>query len=157
MRLSTTTIEPVCKQRRVPLDQQRAFELFTDSMATWWPLGTHSCGGEDADDIRFEGRIGGRVVEITTDGTEYAWAEVIAWDPPHRFALAWHPVPEPLAATIIDVRFTTLDDGGTQIDLVHNAWEELGDELGRTTRAGYDTGWDHVIGEFDRVHVATGR
>jgi hypothetical protein len=155
MRLSATTIEPLHKQRRVPLDPARTFELFTDSMATWWPLATHSCGGDEAVDIRFEGRIGGRVVEITTDGTEYDWADVIAWDPPHRFALAWHPNPEPIAATIIDVRFTGLDDGGTQIDLVHSGWEELGDELGRTTREGYDTGWDDVIGEFDRTHVPT--
>jgi len=153
MRLSTTTIEPVRKQRQVPLDLARTFELFTESMASWWPLATHSCAEDDAAGIRFEGRIGGRVVEITTDGTEYDWADVIAWDPPHRFALAWHPNPEPIAATIIDVRFTGLDDGGTRIDLVHSAWEELGDELGRTTRAGYETGWDQVLGGFDRIHV----
>lgn len=155
MRLSTTTIDPVRRQRRVPLDPASAFALFTDSMATWWPLSTHSCAEEDAVGIRFEGRIGGRVVEITKDGTEYDWADVIAWDPPHRFALAWHPNPEPIAATIVDVRFTAIDGGGTQIDLVHRAWEELGDDLGRSTRAGYDTGWDHVIDEFDRVHVPT--
>lgn len=153
MRLSTTTIEPVRKQRRVPLEPTRAFELFTDSMATWWPLPTHSCAGDDAVDIRFEGHIGGRLVEIADDGTEYDWADVIAWDPPHRFVLAWHPNPEPIAATILDVRFTALDDGGTRIDLEHRAWEELGDELGRRTRAGYDEGWDHVIDEFDRTHA----
>jgi uncharacterized protein YndB with AHSA1/START domain len=156
MRLSTTTIEPLRKQRRVPLAPARTFELFTDSMATWWPLQTHSCGEEDAIDIRFEGRIGGRIVEITKDGTEYDWADVIAWDPPHRFVLAWHPNPEPVAATIIDVRFSALDGGGTQIDLVHSSWEELGDELGRATREGYDTGWDHVLGAFDRSHAPSG-
>ena len=93
MRLTTTTIEPVRKRRRVPLEPTRAFELFTEAMASWWPLGSHSCAGDDAVDIRFEGRIGGPVVEIAADGTEYDWADVIAWDPPHRFALAWHPNP----------------------------------------------------------------
>lgn len=155
MRLSTSTIEPVRKQRRVALGRDRTFELFTESMAIWWPLETHSCGGADAVDVRFEGRIGGRVVEVTTDGTEHEWADVIAWDPPHRFVLAWHPSPEPIAATIVDVRFAEIDDGGTQIDLVHSAWEELGDELGRSTRAGYETGWDHVLGEFDRTRTPT--
>ncbi len=155
MRLSTSTIEPVGKQRRVALGKGRTFELFTESMATWWPLETHSCGGVDAVDVRFEGRIGGRVVEVTTDGTEYEWADVIAWDPPHRFALAWHPNPDPVAATIVDVRFTELNDGGTRIDLEHRAWEELGDELARSTRTGYDTGWDLVIDAFESTHASS--
>jgi hypothetical protein len=153
MRLSTTTIEPVRKQRRIPLEPAQAFELFTDSMATWWPLRTHSIGEEAAADIRFEGRVGGRVVEITSDGTEYEWADVIAWDPPQRFVLAWHPNPAPPAATILDVRFTACADGGTQLDLEHRAWEELGDELSHSTRAGYLTGWDLLLDDFERVHA----
>jgi hypothetical protein len=76
---------------------------------------------------------------------------VIAWDPPHRFVLAWHPNPEPIAATIVDVRFTALPDGGTQLDLEHRAWEELGDEAGPAARAGYLTGWDGVLDDFERV------
>lgn len=151
MLLSTNPIEPVHKQRRVPLEPSRAFDLFTRSMASWWPLGTHSIGEERASDIRFEGRVGGRVVEITNDGSEHEWADVIAWDPPHRFVLAWHPNPSPAAATIVDVRFTALPEGGTQLDLEHRAWEELGDDAASPARAGYQTGWDFVLGEFERV------
>jgi hypothetical protein len=151
MRLSPNPIEPVHKQRRVALEPSRAFDLFTRSMASWWPLGTHSIAEERAADIRFEGRVGGRVVEITNDGSEHEWADVIAWDPPHRFVLAWHPNPEPTAATIVDVRVTALPDGGTQLDLEHRAWEELGDEAGPAARAGYLTGWDGVLDDFERV------
>ena len=102
---------------------------------------------DDAVDVRFESRVGGRVVEIARDGSECNWADVIAWDPPHRVGLAWHPNPEPAAATIVDVRFTTVD-GGTQVDLEHRAFEELGDDDGPAARAGYDEGWGPVIDDF---------
>jgi len=54
MRLSNATFEPVRKRRVVALAPERAFELFTRSMASWWPLRTHSIGEERAADIRFE-------------------------------------------------------------------------------------------------------
>ena len=67
MRLSTTTIQPVRKQRRVPLEPARAFELFTDSMATWWPLRTHSIGEEAA-----TGRVQKRTVDVKANAAAAA-------------------------------------------------------------------------------------
>lgn len=147
MRLTTASIPPVRKRRVVPLPVEQAFELFTGGLATWWPLATHSIAEDDAVDVRFESRVGGRVVEIARDGSECNWADVIAWDPPHRVGLAWHPNPEPAAATIVDVRFTAVD-GGTQVDLEHRAFEELGDDDGPAARAGYEEGWGPVIDDF---------
>jgi hypothetical protein len=149
MRLSTTPIEPVRKRRVVPLDQQRAFDLFTERIGDWWPLRTHSIAPERARGVRFEAGIGGHVVEECDDGTEHRWAEVIAWDPPHRFALAWHPNPRPVAATVVDVRFAAAEGGGTVIELEHRGFEELGTEDGTTARAGYDPGWDEVLDVLD--------
>ena len=147
MRLSTTTIDPVHKRRVVALPVDQAFALFTTKLPSWWPLATHSIAEQEAVDVRFEPGIGGRVVEIARDGTECTWADVIAWDPPHRVVLAWHPNPEPVAATIVDVRFTAVD-GGTQLDLEHRSFEELGDEDGPTARAGYDEGWEPVLDDY---------
>ena len=86
-------------------------------------------------------------IERTADGGEQSWADVIAWDPPHRFVVAWHPDPEPEAASILEVRFTA-DTDGTRIDLEHRGWEEFGSE-GPAIRAGYDTGWDAVLEPFE--------
>jgi hypothetical protein len=147
MRLSTTALEPVRRRRVVALPVEEAFDLFTAKLASWWPLATHSIAEHDAVDVRFEAHVGGRVVEITRDGTECSWADVLAWDPPHRVALSWHPNPQPVAATIVDVRFSTVD-GGTPVDLEHRAFEELGDADGPATRAGYDEGWDPVLEDF---------
>ncbi len=157
LRLATTAIEPIRKKRTVPLAQPAAFDLFTARMGTWWPLTSHSLSEDQNSTVRFEGHIGGRVVEVTTGGDEHPWADVIAWDPPHRFVLAWHPSTEPVAATILEVRFEPAPDGGTNIDLEHRGWEELGDESGPAARDQYLSGWDHVLAPFTSATSVAGR
>ncbi len=151
MRLSLTPIEPVRKTRIVPLDTAEAFELFTARMDTWWPMSTHSITEHEAAGVRFEPYVGGHIVERAPDGTEYRWADVIAWDPPDRFVVAWHPSLEPKAATILEVRFHPVAEGGTRVDLEHRAWEELGPERGPSMRNGYERGWDIVLGPFEQA------
>lgn len=151
MRMSDHPIEPVRKTRTIPLDPAEAFDLFTTRMGTWWPLAAFSIAERHATGVRFEPRVGGRVMELTEDGTEYSWADVIAWDPPHRFVLAWHPSVDPEVATILEVRFGLAPGGGTQVDLEHRCWEEFGDELGNEVRAGYQSGWDVVLDPFEKA------
>ncbi len=144
MRRSPESIDPVVKARELSRSAAEAFDLFTAGIGRWWPLTTHSIGGAEATTVRFEGRIGGRIVEVTADGTEHSWADVIAWDPPHRFVVAWHPTPEPLAASILEVRFESIPTG-CRIHLEHRGWEEFGLEAGGEARASYEPGWDHVL------------
>lgn len=151
MRRSDDRIEPVRKSRTVPLAQEQAFELFTERIDTWWPLETHSIALERVTAVRFEGWIGGRVVELTSDGEEHSWADVIAWDPPHRFVLAWHPSPTPDAASILEIRFAPSPSGGTDITLDHSGWEEFGRDVGTATRNGYESGWDVVLAPFEEL------
>ena len=40
--------------------------------------------GVKAEHVVVEPRIGGRVFEMMSDGTEGTWATILAWDPPHR-------------------------------------------------------------------------
>ena len=44
------SIDPVVKTIMVPLDPDRAFALFFDGMASWWPLDTHAVHGAKAVD-----------------------------------------------------------------------------------------------------------
>lgn len=144
-------LAPVVKTRTVPLPVDRAFALFTEGMQTWWPLETHSIAADEGGDasrvaLRFEGGVGGRVVEVGADGSECAWADVMAWQPPHRLVLSWHPNRNPQAATVLEVRFTPHPEG-TEVVLEHRAWEELG-ERGPSAREGYDAGWEVVLARF---------
>lgn len=145
-------LAPVVKTRTVPLPVDRAFTLFTEGIQSWWPLATHSIaagegGDTEAVTLRFEGRVGGRVVEVGADGRECAWADVMAWQPPDRLVLSWHPNRDPEAATVLEVRFTPHPQG-TEVHLEHRGWEELG-ESGPSVRERYDTGWDIVLAGFE--------
>jgi len=141
--MSTETIEAVIRSIDVSIEPDRAFELFTRRMGEWWPMQGYSIAGEKAVGVRFEDWVGGKVFEVVEDGTEWEWAEVLAWEPPHRLVLAWHPVPEPTVSTELEIRFAPLEEG-TRVVLEHRGWERLGD-LGVTARVDYDEGWLPVL------------
>lgn len=142
----TSAISPIVKTRVVPIEPAAAFHLFTERMGEWWPTLTHSIEEAEVVGVRFEGRVGGRVVELVADGTESAWADVLAWDPPHRVVLSWHPNKEPRAASTIEVTLTAVD-GGTELRLEHRGWEEFG-ESGHELRENYETGWEPVLAMY---------
>ena len=135
-------IEAIRKSVTVNVPVEQAFRTFTDDIASWWPLTTHSYGGEKATAAVFEGREGGRMYERQEDGTEADWAEVTAWEPPHRFLLDWKICPSE-----VEVRFTAQGDGVTRVDLEHRGWDRAG-EGAAAIRENYSGGWDHVLGKF---------
>jgi uncharacterized protein YndB with AHSA1/START domain len=135
-------IEAIHKSVTVNVPVAQAFTAFTDEIASWWPLNTHSYGGEKATAAVIEGREGGRVYERQADGTEADWAEVVAWEPPHRFVLDWKICPSE-----VEVRFTDAGDGVTRVDLEHRGWDRAG-EGATAMRENYAGGWDHVLGKF---------
>jgi uncharacterized protein YndB with AHSA1/START domain len=149
-------IEPIRASVRVNTDPDRAFRVFTDHLDTWWPLEIHSRAvdefegeGVKAERVVFEGRVGGRVLEHLSDGRVLPWAEVLAWDPPTRFVLAWKPNSTPLPPTELEVRFTP-EDGGTLVELEHRGWEVLG-EIAEQTRAGYGGGWLKTLELYEQA------
>lgn len=142
----TTRITPIVKTRVVLMQPAAAFHLFTEGMATWWPTITHSIEAERVVDVRVEGRRGGRIVEVAADGTEWVWAEVLAWDPPRRVELSWHPSRTPTAASTIEVLFTP-EGSATRITLEHRDWDRFGDD-GAALRDRYEDGWEPVLTAF---------
>jgi uncharacterized protein YndB with AHSA1/START domain len=135
-------IEAIRKSVTVKATVEQAFNAFTKEITTWFPLATHSYGGEKATEAVFEGGTGGRVYERQEDGTEAEWAEVIAWEPPQRFILEWKIFPSE-----VEVRFSYESDGVTRVDLEHRGWERAG-ENAEKIREDYAGGWDVVLGAF---------
>lgn len=138
--------DPVLKSRPIDLDVATTFELFTQRLDEWWPLDIHSLSGGSVAEVRFDGYVGGRLVEVSSDGTHCSWADVLAWNPPHRFVLSWHPDREPTAASRMELRFDETDTG-TQVNIHHSGWEEFGDDAERL-RGEYDRGWEVVLAAF---------
>src|SRR4051812_5826371 len=92
----------------VPID--RAFSVFTDDMASWWPPDHHILHGELAEMV-FERRAGGAVFDRGVDGRECRWARVLVYEPPNRLVLSWdinlqwQIESDPAKASEVEVRF----------------------------------------------------
>jgi uncharacterized protein YndB with AHSA1/START domain len=145
------SIAPVTRTVTVGRTIDDAFRIFTEGMGSWWPLHTHVRALEEhqgvtAEAIVFEGRVGGRILEVMSNGTESPWAEVLEWEPPHRFVMAWKPHGRPTPPTEVEVRFTA-DGSGTRVELEHRGWERLG-EVGQQGRDEYATGWIGVLERY---------
>ena len=144
--ISTQSIEPVKKSvtvKRAPAD---AFRLWTEGIASWWPVATHSVFQAEVESCFFEGGVGGRIYEKSKEGKESLWGTVTVWDPPRRVVYDFHPGHGPESAGQVEVRFTAVE-GGTRVDLVHAGWEKLG-ERAHEARKSYDRGWTFVLDHF---------
>jgi uncharacterized protein YndB with AHSA1/START domain len=136
-------LPPLRKAIRVDWPPDQAFRRFTAGIATWWPLASHSVGAAQAESVRFEERLGGRIVVRLRDGSECVWGTVTAWEPPGRVVFTWHPGRAEDAAQTVELRFVA-SGGGTRLELTQSGWERLG-ALGPRARRAYGLGWAYVL------------
>jgi uncharacterized protein YndB with AHSA1/START domain len=145
--------EPVRKSVRVDCDVDRAFRVFVEDFARWWPVEVHSRAAHDeyrdgvtVEHVVFEPRVGGRLYEVTSEGVEGSWAEVVVFEPPTRVVLAWKPNDRSEPPTEVEVRFEP-DVDSTIVRLEHRGWEALGARAAEA-RDGYDGGWQLPLERF---------
>lgn len=149
---SGTTTDLVKKQIFVKASPQRAFDVFTKEMDTWWPLATHHISKVDAKNAVLEPFTGGRWFERGVDDSECDWGRVLAWEPPGRLVLAWQISADwqhdAKLHTEVEVRFTA-ENGGTRVDLEHRLLRSYGtraDEMhGQLDSEG---GWAGLLSRF---------
>jgi uncharacterized protein YndB with AHSA1/START domain/uncharacterized damage-inducible protein DinB len=135
----------------VKASAERAFAVFTEGFDTWWPR-AHHIGKQPLVKAVIEPRVGGRCFGREADGTECDWGRVLAWEPPHRFVLAWQIDPtwqyEPdlTKASEVEIRFTPEAGGMTRVDLEHRNFERHGEGAG-LIRTGVDgpNGWGDLL------------
>ncbi len=121
---------------------EKAFETFTADIGSWWPPEHHILGAPLAEMV-FEPRAGGRIYDRGTDGSECAWARVLAYEPPDRvvfswdIALTWQIETDPERASEVEVRFTPEGTERTRVELEHRhidrhgeGWERMRDAVG---------------------------
>lgn len=144
---TTAVLLPVEQRVRVALAPPDAFDLFTRGIARWWPFAGHSCFDSQAQDVLFEPREGGTVIEVARDGRRMPWGIVTAWTPPAGFAMRWFPGLDAAQATLLRVSFAALPGGGTEVQVHHSGWEARGAEAA-PKRDGYAHGWVAVLGHY---------
>ena len=136
--MSVVQTETIRKEVLVDFEPSAAFELFTDGIAKWWPVRTHSYGGEKVTSVVFETHVGGRVYEVTPEG-EQEWARVRELEPPNRFLLEW--LIGSACGSEVEVTFAP-EGPGTRVVLEHRGLEDA------AARGNYDGGWDVVLAPF---------
>ena len=152
-----TTIAPVRRSVRVAAPPERAFEVFTDGFASWWPS-SHTLAEGGWGTATIEPKTGGRWFEVSATGVECVWGEVLAYEPPSLVRLSWRTDgewkvdPDPARSSEIEVRFTPEGDG-TRVELEHRGFERQhkGDEVASSVAA--DGGWGSLL-EMYADHVA---
>ena len=137
--MSTTMIEAIRKTVLVDFTPEEAFDLFTARIASWWPVRTHSYGGENVTEVVLEPGVGGRLYEVTADG-EQDWGKVLAWEPPARLLLDWQ-IGE-ASGTEVEVTFEP-EGPGSRVVLEHRGFGAA------DPRERYSDGWDVVLGTYE--------
>ena len=125
--MSVVTTDAIRKTVLVDFAPAEAFELFTTRASSWWPMKTHSYGGDKVRAVVFEPRVGGSVHEVTDEGTA-PWAKITAWEPPDRFVMDW--LIGNCAGTEVEVRFSP-EGPGARVELEHRGWDRIEDASGR--------------------------
>ncbi|MCB2096870.1 MAG: SRPBCC domain-containing protein, partial [Parvularculaceae bacterium] len=138
-------IAPVEKTLSLKASPARAFAHFTDNMALWWPLGSHSLSQANAKTVVFEAKKGGRIYEIDVTGREREWGRVKECEAPHRLVFSW-VLENPAEATEVEVTFEDDGTGGTDFKLVHRGWLET--KSGAERREMYAGGWTPVLDDY---------
>ncbi|HEX4884679.1 MAG TPA: SRPBCC domain-containing protein [Casimicrobiaceae bacterium] len=143
--IAASALAPIVVDLVVGCTPVAAFDYFTRDIGRWWPLASHSVGGEHAKDVRFEPHVGGRIVETIEGGTECVWGTVETWQPGERLRFSWHPGREPATAQWVEVTFAP-NPTGTRVTLTHGGWERYGERAG-DARTNYLSGWAVVVRE----------
>lgn len=151
--MTTATIPAVRRTITVAAPVERAFRVFTESFATWWPA-DYRLGEAELAEAVIETREGGRWFERDVDGSELDWGRVLVWDPPGRLVLtwqingSWQYDPDPGRASEIEVRFTPDGDGQTRVDLEHRRLERLVGGQAMHDSISADGGWNTLLARF---------
>jgi uncharacterized protein YndB with AHSA1/START domain len=150
--MTVDSLEAIRKQITVDVPQERAFEVFTAQMGTWWNP-DHHIGANPYADVVIEPREGGEWYEVDSEGTRCRWGTVLAWEPPSRVLLNWQLngqwAYDPEQLTELELRFTALSASTTLVELEHRMLEGLGAGAA-DARARFDdpAGWQGILQRF---------
>jgi uncharacterized protein YndB with AHSA1/START domain len=133
---------------------ERAFNVFTDGIGSWFPREYNLLPVEIAERV-FEPRVGGHIYDRGVDGSECHWARVLAYEPPRRVLISWDINPrwqietDQKKTSEVEVLFISEAPGRTRVELEHRNLERHGEgwEQVRDTVAN-EGGWPGCLRKF---------
>jgi uncharacterized protein YndB with AHSA1/START domain len=136
----TPPTEPIRKEVVVDVDPDRAFEIFTADMTSWWPS-AHHIGSAPIETVVVEPHAGGRWYTRHQDGSETSTGSVSTWDPPSRLVLTWQIGADwryhADLVTTVELRFSEAGPGRTRVVLEHRDLDAFGADAA-TMRTTFD-------------------
>lgn len=142
-------LEPLVSKIVVGCDQKTAFTIFVEQMGAWWPLAKRSMSmhsGHPPKGLRTEPRAGGQIVETGHDDVEHHWGTFKRFEPHDFVSMDFHMGLSPQQASQVEVRFTSLDGGRTEVELTQSNFEAFG-AMAEMMRRGYGSGWVLIFEE----------
>lgn len=103
---------------------ERAFAVFTADFGSFKPR-EHNLLSVDIAETVFEPFVGGRLYDRGVDGSECAWARVLAYEPPDRVVISWDISPSWQVETDhdktseVEIRFIAEGANRTRVELEH--------------------------------------
>jgi uncharacterized protein YndB with AHSA1/START domain len=139
---------------------EQAFAVFTQQFDAIKPR-EHNLLGCPIVETVLEPRVGGHIVDRGEDGTECAWARILAYDPPHRLVFSWDIGPtwqiedDPGNTSEVEVRFVAEGPSRTRVELEHRhldrhgpGWQSLRDGIAD------EQGWPLYLDRYTALMVA---
>jgi len=138
----------------VAAPRERAFAVFTDGLATWWPR-EYTWGRDVLETIAIEPCEGGRCFERGPHDFQCDWGRVVLWDPPNRLVISWQisprrePEPNPAKASEVEIRFIAEGPTSTRVEFEHRDLARHGEE-GMSYRDALDSpqGWTLILERY---------
>lgn len=112
---------------RVECSPERAFEVFTGEIGSWWrPHDLFGLTPRAPGRLAFEPGPEGRLTETLADGQVYEIGRTLDWSPPHRLAFAWRPAWVAAdQATEVVVSFEPMGAAETRVTVEHVGWDRV--------------------------------
>jgi len=106
----------------------------------------------------FEAHVGGSIYDRETDGSEFHWARILAYEPPNRIVFSWDISPRWSLETDfnksseVEVRFITETPKRTRVELEHRNLDRHGDGW-EGTREGVSSadGWPLYLRRYSAL------
>jgi len=141
---------------------ERAFAVFTERFGDFKPK-EHNLLRSPIVETVFEPKVGGHIYDRGEDGSECAWARILAFEPPDRVVFSWDIGPtwqieqDPDNASEVEVRFVAEAPRRTRIELEHRnldrhgpGWESVRDGVA------HDQGWPLYLGRYAELFTDAG-
>lgn len=128
---ATRVKELLVVSRVVAATPERAFSVFVDDFAKWWPA-QYTFSGNNLAEIVIEPKMNGRAFERDKGGGETVWGTVLSYFRPSHLVLAWQISPDrtiidsEAGASRVDVRFVAQGPDKTEVVLVHRDFPRHG-------------------------------